>query len=448
MKSEIPKVLHACCDRPMLVWILKALEHAGVDRKVVVIGHGAELVRYSLGTSVEYAEQRERLGTGHAALMALPAFEDFQGSILIVAGDTPLLRGETLRKLVEQQQVSKAKCVMATCHLDDPTGYGRIIRNHGGEVVGIVEHKDCTQEQLETTEINPAVYCFDAETLRTHLPKIKNDNAQAEYYLTDMIKLLASEGESIGTVVSDDPDEFRGVNDKWQLAEAGMVLRDRILQTHAKNGVTIVDPQSTFIGADVEIGPEATIMPFTTITGRTHIGKLANIGPHTYLRDSDIGDQTTVFMSHVNSASIDSASTIGPFANIRPESSLGKGVKIGNFVEVKKSRLADGVSASHLSYLGDATVGPKTNIGAGAITCNYDGYTKSRTVIGAESFVGSNSTLIAPVTLGDQVFIAAGSVISEDVPTGAMAIGRGRQVTKDGWFTAWKKRKTEQKNET
>lgn len=446
MKSSVPKVLHACCDRSMLGWVLHAVGSVGIEKQVVVIGHGSEQVRAALGDSVVFAEQLERLGTAHAAQMALPALEEFTGSVLIVAGDTPLLRGETLKRLVETQQETGAKCVMATCMIDDPTGYGRIVRNDSGEVVAIVEQKDCTPEQLKICEMNPAVYCFDMDSLRRLLPQVKNDNAQGEYYLPDLIQLLVAEGEVIGTVVSNDPDEFRGVNDRWQLSEASAILQERLLRTHSANGVTIIDPKSTFIGADVLIGSETVILPNTTITGGTQIGSNCQVGPNCYLRDSQIGNGCTIFMSHTNEAQIGDSVKIGPFANIRPGSDLGNSVKIGNFVETKKASIGEGTSISHLTYIGDASIGSNTNVGAGAITCNYDGFSKHRTEIGSDCFIGSNSTLVAPVVIGDEVMVAAGSVITEDVSSGSMAIGRGRQVNKDNWFTAWRKARLNKDN--
>ncbi len=442
MKSSVPKVLHACCDRPMLVWILKALESVGVEQQVVVIGHGADQVREVLGESVQYAVQSERLGTAHAAQMALPLLENFSGSVLIVAGDTPLLRGETLKKLVDLQHETSAPCVMATCLIDDPTGYGRIVRDEAGQVIAIVEHKDCTPEQLNICEMNPAVYCFDSDALRRLLPLVKNDNSQGEYYLPDLIKHLVAEGSEIETVVSDDPDEFRGVNDRWQLSEAAGILQTRVLRELSASGVTIVDPQSTFISPEVQIGMESVIQPNCVITGKTVIGQDCNIGPGNMIRSSVIGDNCNVFMSHMNEAVIGNGVKVGPFSNIRPGSVLGDKVKVGNFVETKKSDIGAGSSISHLTYMGDATIGQNTNVGAGTITCNYDGFSKHQTQIGDDCFIGSNSTLIAPVAIGNEVMIAAGSVVTEDVPDGAMAIGRGKQVTKDGWFQAWRKTKT------
>lgn len=440
MKSDLPKVLHACCDRPMVGWILEAVRVAGVEKTVVVVGHGGQTVQDVLGPNYAYVEQTERLGTAHATSMAASEFEGFEGPVLVLAGDTPLLQGKTLQALLDKQSLTGAQCVMTTCRLDDPTGYGRIVRNAEGKVTGVVEHKDCTPEQLLIDEVNPAIYCFDGPTLFRLLPKVKNDNAQGEYYLPDVIKMVAESGQTVETVESDDPDEFRGVNDRWQLAEATAVLKSRIMRKLCLDGVTIVDPQSCYIGPDVQIGQDSSILPHSIITGRTVIGRGSIIGPNSYVRNSKIGDDATVMMSHVNEAEVGDLSKVGPFANIRPESRLGKAVKVGNFVEVKKSTLADRASVSHLSYIGDAEVGARTNIGAGTITCNYDGFRKYRTTIGKDCFVGSHSTLVAPVTVEDDSMVAAGSVVTFDVPAGALAIGRGKQENKEQWFITWRKR--------
>lgn len=426
----------------MVGWVVEALREAGVDRTVVVVGHGAQAVKDTLGESLEFAEQTERLGTAHATSMAMPLLDGFQGPLLVLAGDTPLLKGETLKTLVSTLHETGAKAVLATCRVADPTGYGRIVRNESGDIVAIVEHKDCTPSQRLIDEINPAVYCFDAETLRNLLPEVKNDNAQGEYYLPDVIRLIVEKGEAIVGVERSDPDEFYGVNDRWQLAEASQILKTRILRHHAEAGVSIIDPMTTMIGPDVELGQDVVVHPNTVLSGTTKIGAGAQVGPNSWIRDAVVGEQCTVFLSHVHQARIEKRCKIGPFANIRPGSVVGAGSKVGNFVELKNAELESEVSVSHLTYLGDARIGSGTNIGAGTITCNYDGFAKHRTEIGAGCFIGSNSTLVAPVQIADDSFVAAGSVITEDVPSGAMAIGRSRQTVKDGWFAQWRKQKT------
>ena len=426
----------------MVEWVGRAMIEAGIESPVVVIGHGGDLVQSSLsGKPYQYVEQTERLGTGHAAMMAQELLAKVQGPVVISPGDTPLLQGATIKELVDKYFESGAGVVMSTCHLDNPKGYGRITRNEAGEVTGIVEDKDCDEGQRAITEVNPGLYCFDCQLLLEILPELGNQNSQGEYYLTDAIAAVRRKGRKVEAIVSGDSDQFRGVNDRWQLAEAGEIKRRQILRRVAESGVTIVDPGSTDIGADVQIGQETSIYPNTMIEGATVIGAGSFIGPNTWIKDCEIGDECRVFMSHMERAKMARGSRVGPFSNLRPQADLKEQTKIGNFVEVKNAVLGPSVSVSHLTYLGDAEVGEKTNIGAGTITCNYDGYTKSRTIIGANSFIGSNSTLVAPVVIGDDAFVAAGSVVSQDVPEGAMAIGRARQENKEGWFIQWRKKK-------
>lgn len=439
MKSDLPKVLHPVAGVPMVQWVVRALRQAGVERIVVVIGHGGDQVQAALGDSVEFAWQREQLGTGHAVLQAREQLGNFDGPVLVVAGDVPMISGATLRGLWEDQAQSGAACVMSTFELEDPTGYGRILRDtmHGG-VTAVVEHKDCSSEQRKITEVNPAIYCFDNQRMFAALDQVGNDNSQGEYYLPDVIKIFVKQGETIKGVLSDDPDEFRGINDKWQLAEAGAIVRERILKSLAVSGVSIVDPGSTHIGPDVMIGKDTVIHPNCVIEGSTSIGAGCQIGPNSWIKDSEIGDSCRVFMSHMERATMAQGCRLGPFSNLRPGAVLKEEAKIGNFVEIKNSELGAGVSASHLTYIGDASVGDGTNIGAGTITCNYDGFSKHRTEIGRDCFVGSNSTLVAPITIGDDVLVAAGSVLTKDVPSGALAVARSRQENKEDWFVRWR----------
>lgn len=441
MKSALPKVLHPLCGVPLAEWVVRALRAAGVSQTVVVVGHGAAQVREALGAGLAFALQEEQLGTGHAAMMARPVLKDFDGPVLVLAGDVPLISAETLRELLEAQRSTGAACVMSTFVVDDPTGYGRILRDGDGEIAGIVEHKDCNDAQLLISEVNPAVYCFDSQKLWSALPRLKNENSQGEYYLPDVVGLFVSDGERVLGVRGADSDEFRGINDRWQLAEMSDLVRERILRRHAMNGVSVVDPRSTVVGPDVEIGQDTTLYPNTVLEGRTVVGSNSHIGPNSWLKDSRVGDFCRVFMSHLDQADMGEGSRCGPFANLRPGTVLEREVKVGNFVEVKNSLVRAGVSASHLTYIGDAEVGARTNIGAGVITCNYDGHEKHRTVIGADCFVGSNSTLVAPLAIGEGSMVAAGSVVTSDVPDGALAIGRGRQENKEGWFKAWRQKK-------
>lgn len=447
MKSPLPKVLHVCAGLPMVEWVRRAVSQAGVEQCVVVVGHGAEAVTDTLRRAdptgqTKTALQPERLGTGHATQCGLPALEGFTGSVLVVCGDTPLLRAETLRALVAEQQASGAACVMATMTLNDPTGYGRVIRNESGQVVGIVEQKDATDAQRLVKEVNPAVYCFEVEALRAALPQLKNANAQGEYYLTDVIGLLVAGGQTVKAVVSPDTDEFLGVNDRWQLAQAAEILKARRLRELTLNGVSIVDLASTVVGPDVEIGPETTLYPNTVIEGNTTIGSGCHIGPNSWIKSCRIADDVRVFMSHMEDARMESGTRCGPFSNLRPGAHLQTSAKIGNFVEIKNATIGSQTSISHLTYIGDAQIGQRSNIGAGTITCNYDGFAKHITQIGDDCFVGSNSTLVAPLTIGHESMVAAGSVITKDVPEGSMALGRSRQEVKEGWFRAWRKRKS------
>lgn len=443
MKSDLPKGLHEVAGVPMVQLVVHAVQKAGSQRPIVVVGYEGDRIRGALGESLDYAEQHEQLGTGHAALMAADLLRDHHGPVLVTPGDTPLLSGDTLARLVDSYHAENAQAAMATFVTVDPRGYGRIVRDKDGFVSGIVEEKDATPEQRQILEVNPAVYVFDCQLLLEILPGLKNSNAQGEYYLTDAIAEIRNRGGKVVATVFDDPDEFMGVNDRWQLAEASRIMRLRILRSHAMNGVTIVDPTSTYIGLDVHIEADVTIQPMTVIEGTTRIATGAEIGPNAWIKDSLIGRGCQVFMSHVDKASMDDESRCGPFSNLRPGTKLSRKVKVGNFVEIKNSSIGERTAVSHLTYIGDATVGSRSNIGAGTITCNYDGFAKHNTVIGDDAFVGSNSTLIAPRTIGNGAMVAAGSVINKDVPDGAMAVGRARQENKDGWVESWRKRQSE-----
>ena len=443
MKSDLPKGLHEVAGVPMVQLVGDAVRAAGASSPVVVVGYKGELVREAMGSAdYRYAEQTEQLGTGHAALVAADHFKDFEGPILVTPGDTPLLSATTLAALVAQLHTEKAQVAMATFVTVEPGSYGRIVRDEKGHVAAIVEAKDALPEQMQILEVNPAVYVFDSKLLFEVLPTLKNANSQGEYYLTDAIAEIRKRGGKVVATVFDDPDEFMGVNDRWQLAEASRIMRLRILRYHAMNGVTIVDPSSTYIGQEVRIEPDVTIQPMTVIEGSTRISAGAQLGPNAWIKDSTIGKGCRVFMSHIDQATMDDESRCGPFSNLRPGTRLGNKVKVGNFVEIKNSQIGDKTAISHLTYIGDATVGSETNIGAGTITCNYDGYSKNKTEIGSGTFVGSNSTLIAPVKIGDGAFIAAGSVVTHDVPDDAMAVGRARQENKEGWAASWRERQS------
>lgn len=444
MKSELPKCLHEVCGVPMVKLVAMALRQAGVGRIIIVVGHGGELLREALGEEFEYAEQTEQLGTGHAVMAAADHFKDFEGSIVVACGDTPLLHPSTVSDLIVKRQGAGAAASMSYCELDDASGYGRVVLADT-RVEAIVEHKDATPEQREIRLMNPALYCFDSATLFRLLPTLGCENEQKEYYLTDMISAIRREG---GEVIGDsapDFEQFLGINNRWQLAEASQIMRNRVLKKHAWNGVTIVDPNSTYIGVEVQIEPDVVIEPMTVIDGSTHIATGSRIGPNSWIKDSVVGRNVRIFMSHLDQAQMDDGSRCGPFANLRPLSHLGEKVKVGNFVEIKNAEIGPHTSISHLTYVGDAKVGSRTNIGAGTITCNYDGFTKSQTEIGDDVFVGSNSTLVAPVKIGDGAMTAAGSTINQDVPSGALGIGRGKQENKEEWATQWRDRKKQAK---
>ena len=446
MKSELPKCAHPVCGLPMVELIVRAMREAGVERPIVVVGHGGEHITAVLGDSVDYVWQHEQHGTGHAAQLALGSLLSFDGSVLISAGDTPLVDAKVFRELICGHEESCATATIATAILDDPFGYGRIVRNEMGHVVKNVEHKDANEEQRAIREVNAAIYCIDSDALRSYLPSLKNENAQGEYYLTDILEAITTNGGSVNAVIFSDHAILLGVNDRWQLAQADKELRIRILKKHALNGVSLLDLDTIVIGPDVEIGSDTILEPSTFLLGKTSIGSGCRIGPCTRLLDTKVGDNTTITMSYTDSAEVGSDVWIGPFAHLRPRTKLADKVKIGNFVEIKKSDLAEGAKVSHLSYIGDAIVGANANIGAGTITCNYDGFEKHLTEIGANTFIGSNSTLVAPLRIGEGAMTAAGSVVTKEVPGNAAAFGRARQETKPEWAAQW--RNIKQSNRT
>jgi bifunctional UDP-N-acetylglucosamine pyrophosphorylase / glucosamine-1-phosphate N-acetyltransferase len=438
MKSDLPKVLHPVCGLPMVELVARAMVTAGVERPIIVIGHGGEKIQQALGARYDYVWQHEQKGTGHAAMMAADLLGDFDGDVLVSPGDTPLLRDEVFTELVKGHVGSGSTATVSTALLEDPHGYGRIVRDSAGAVTGIVEHKDATEEQRAIREINSGLFCFDCQTLFRLLPTLRNDNSQGEHYLTDILAAVRAEGRKVVGLPFSDPEILVGVNDRWQLAQADKALRTRILREHAMAGVTLLDLDSIVIGPDVVIGPDTVIEPSTQLLGSTTIGKNCRIGPNSRIKDTVIGDHSTLTVVYTDGATVGDHVWVGPFAHLRPKARLADHVKIGNFVEVKNAALAQGAKANHLAYIGDAEVGRNANIGAGTITCNYDGFEKHRTVIGENAFVGSNSTLVAPVTIGDGAIVAAGSTINKDVPADAAAFGRARQEVKEDWAARWR----------
>ncbi|AIE88041.1 bifunctional UDP-N-acetylglucosamine diphosphorylase/glucosamine-1-phosphate N-acetyltransferase GlmU [Fimbriimonas ginsengisoli] len=445
MKSDLPKGLHRVCGLPMVEHVGRAIRASGVSRPIVVIGHGGEAMKAELGDGYDYVWQREQLGTGHAALMASEALAGYEGPVIVASGDTPMLQADTFDELIKAHQTAGAVATLATSLVDNPHGYGRIVRGDEGEFLKIVEQKDTNDEQNALREVNAALYIFDSKTLFRILPTLKNSNAQGEYYLTDVLETVVAEGGKVVAKIFDNPDILAGVNDRWQLAQLDREMRLRVIKQHAINGVTFLDLDSVSIGVDVTIGLDTVIEPQTILVGNTSIGAGCRIGPFTRIEDSRIGDKSSIVASYLDTAVVGSSVWVGPWAHLRPKSNIGDGTKIGNFVEIKNATLAPGAKVNHLSYVGDATVGARSNIGAGTITCNYDGFSKSQTIIGADAFVGSNSTLVAPVSIGNGAFVAAGSVITNEVPADAMAFGRARQENKEGRAAQWRKLKSELK---
>ena len=434
MKSNLPKVLHEVGGKPMLRHVTTAAQAAGAIRLVVVVGFGGEQVATVMGgEGLEYVTQAQQLGTGHAVMQAQTVLKEVRGTILLLCGDTPLLQTSTLQSLCRAHQESGAAATVLTAEPADPHGYGRILRNAAGNVCGIVEQKDATPEQIRIGEINTGIYCFEAEPLFAALDGLTCDNAQQEYYLTDVLAILAQAGRKVGAVKVADFEVTLGINSRVQLAEAESILRRRKLVELMESGVTVMDPASTFIDTDVAIGRDTVIYPFTWIEGKTVIGEECRIGPNTRLADSVIGNGVTLHFVYGHECSVADGATVGPYVHLRPEAKLAAGVKVGNFVEIKNSQVGRGSKVPHLSYIGDTDMGSGVNIGCGAITVNYDGQKKHRTTIGDDAFIGCNTNLVAPVSVGDGAYTAAGSTITKDVPSRALGVGRARQTNIAGW---------------
>lgn len=438
MKSDLYKVLHPVCGKPMVGHVIDNIQQLGANRIVTIVGHGAEKVEETLGSASEYALQTEQLGTAHAVQQAEHLLGDLEGTTIVVCGDTPLIRSTTMKELIEHHEQVGAKATILTAFADDPTGYGRIIRGAAGEVLRNVEHKDATTEEQAVKEINTGTYCFDNKALFKALKKVRNDNAQGEYYLPDVLGILREEGALVSAYATEDFSETLGINDRVVLSQAEQVMRLRIAEMHMRNGVTIINPENTYISADAEIGRDTILQPGVMIEGKTIIGAGCEIGPNSQITESIIGNGTKIHSSVVLESKIGENTSVGPFAHIRPESDLGNEVRVGNFVEVKKSTFKDGSKAAHLSYIGDALVGSKVNFGCGTIVVNYDGKKKHVTTIEDEAFIGCNSNLVAPVTVGKGAYVAAGSTVTKDVPADALAISRARQENKEGYVSKLK----------
>lgn len=435
MKSNLYKVLHPVCGKPMVAHVIDHIQQLGTDRIVTIVGHGAEKVEETLGNVSEYALQSEQLGTAHAVLQAESLLADLEGTTIVICGDTPLIRSTTMQELIRHHRSLNAKATILTAFADDPSGYGRIIRGKNGEVLRNVEHKDATDEERAIQEINTGTYCFDNRSLFNALNKVSNDNAQGEYYLPDVLSILREEGALVTAFATDDFSETLGVNDRVALSQAEATMRQRLAEEHMRNGVTIINPDNTYISADTKIGRDTVLQPGTMLLGNTVIGEGCVIGPNSQITNSIIGDHSEVNASVVIDSEIGMNTAVGPFAHLRPQSNVGNHVKIGNFVEVKKSTIGNESKVSHLSYIGDAEVGDRVNFGCGSITVNYDGKNKHKTTVGDDSFIGCNANLVAPVAIGKSSFVAAGSTVTKDVPADTLAIGRARQENKEGYVS-------------
>ena len=431
MKSAKSKVLHEVSFQPLVKWVIDATSDA--EKQIVVVGHCAEQVKNALGDTVDYVEQRERLGTGHAVMQAKQHIENYKGDTLVMTGDTPLITKDTINKAYEYHKQNGNSVTVLTAFVDEPFGYGRIVRDPSDNVRKIVEQKDASEEERLICEINSGMYFFDSKELLKALELLTNDNAQGEYYLTDTIELILKKGLKVGAFVVDDTDEILGINDRIQLAEAQAIMQDRIVDKHLLNGVTFLAPETAYIGKDVEIGSDTIIMPNTIIKGNTKIGSNCVIGPNAQITDSEISDNVEVNSSVILESSVGDNTTVGPFAYIRPHSKIGRNIKIGDFVEIKNATIDDGTKVSHLTYVGDADVGKKVNFGCGTVLVNYDGAKKYRSTIEDNAFIGCNTNLVSPVTVKENAFIAAGSTITDDVPENSLAIARARQVVKTDW---------------
>lgn len=436
MKSAKSKLLHEVAGRSMLSFAIGAASALDPEHLVVVVGHQRDQVEAhleGLSLPVSTAVQDEQLGTGHAVACGLAGLAELTGEIVVTYGDVPMLTGETLRELVHRHRADFNQITVLSAQVNDPTGYGRIVRN-GDTVDSIVEHRDATDAEKAITEINSGIYVFDAAVLRRGLAQLKTDNSQGEQYLTDVIGVCNREGGRVGAFLIDDVWQTEGVNDRVQLARMGQEMNRRILDKWMLAGVTIVDPTSTWIDVDVDLSQDVTLLPGTILQGATSIASDAVIGPDTTLMDVEVGAGAEVVRTHGSFAVIGDGANVGPFAYLRPGTELGANGKIGTFVETKNAVIAPGAKVPHLAYAGDAIIDEGANIGAGTIFANYDGQNKSTTHIGRQVFIGSNSVLVAPVDVGDGAFVAAGSTITTDVPPGAIAVARGRQHNAEGWI--------------
>ncbi|MQY65583.1 MAG: UDP-N-acetylglucosamine diphosphorylase/glucosamine-1-phosphate N-acetyltransferase [Clostridia bacterium] len=438
MKSTFPKVLHQICGQPMLVYVLKAVLRAGCGKNYLVVGHKGEKIIEVLRNflplrkrGIEFVKQTKLLGSGHAVLQVKKDLRGYRGNVLVVYGDLPLLSGRTLNRLIQTHYKQDNSLTILGATLENPYGYGRIIEKSNGKGIRIVEERNATPKERRINRVNVGVYCFRAEDLFKAIDKIKPDNRKREYYLTDAVEILGEMGKRVGMVITKDSREVEGVNNRKQLVNIQKYVNMKNLERLLLTGVTIVDPSSTFIDFTVRVGRDTIIYPGSTILGKTRIGENCKLGPYAFIQNCQIENGVEVRASFIYGAKIAKGAKVGPFSHIRPGTFVGEGARVGNFCEVKKSRIGRGTKVSHLSYIGDAFLGKGINIGAGTITCNFDGVRKNITRIGDNTFVGSDAKFIAPVKIGKGAVIGAGSTITEDVPAGKLAIARARQVIKD-----------------
>ncbi|WP_197383485.1 bifunctional UDP-N-acetylglucosamine diphosphorylase/glucosamine-1-phosphate N-acetyltransferase GlmU [Mycolicibacterium mengxianglii] len=441
MRSDTPKVLHPLAGRSMLAHVIHAVAKVSPQHLVAILGKQRDIIAPAvaelagqLGRPIEVAVQENQLGTGHAVLCGLTALpEDFDGVVVVTSGDVPLLDADTLAELIETHRAHPAAVTVLTTTLPDPTGYGRVLRTQDGEVIAIVEQSDATPSQQEICEVNAGVYAFDVAALQSALNQLRFDNAQHELYLTDVISIVRGDGQIVHANHVDDSMLVTGVNDRVQLAALGAELNRRLVATHQRAGVTIVDPATTWIDVDVVIGQDTVVQPGTQLLRATTIGAHCTIGPDTTLDDVTVGDSASVIRTHATSSAIGAGATVGPFSYLRPGTSLGADGKLGAFVETKNAVIGTGTKVPHLTYVGDADIGEHSNIGASSVFVNYDGETKRRTTVGSHVRTGSDTMFVAPVTVGDGAYTGAGTVVREDVPPGALAVSAGPQRNIEGW---------------
>jgi bifunctional UDP-N-acetylglucosamine pyrophosphorylase/glucosamine-1-phosphate N-acetyltransferase len=442
MKSELPKVLHPVAGKPLLDRVVATALALQPGTVTIVVGHGADQVRHRFQDreDVRLVVQEPQLGTGHALLQTEPVLRGRAGTVVLLSGDVPLLKSETLRALIATHRDAGAAATVLTATLDRPYGYGRIVRSNG-RIARIVEERDATPAQREIREINSGIYAFAAERLFEALAAIGSENAQGEYYLPDLIAIYRRQKRTVTTCSVADATEIRGINSRTELAEVSRMVRQQKNEELMAAGVTIIDPATTYIDSDVEVGADTVIHPCVFLEGTTKIGAACELHAGSRVVNSTVGDRVVIRnYSVITDATIDSGALIGPFAHLRPGATIGAEAHVGNFVELKKATLGAGSKANHLAYIGDAKIGARVNVGAGTITCNYDGTAKHETVIEDGAFIGSNSTLVAPLTVGQGAYVAAGSAVTADVPAGALGIGRGRQENKPGWADKRKER--------